>query len=498
MRKIFKNCFKFLKKNKIAITLFVIVLFGAFLRFWGLPARYGFDIDATRDAILTQYAAAHFMWPLIGAISALGSFNFGPWYYYQLILFQHFVPLAYAPWIYVSLTSIAVIVIMFGIGSELFSKEFGLVLALLTAFSPGQIGAGTGLSNPDLISLFAAFSIWLFVRLLKAKGSSLTALLLGLAIGIGINCHYQMIYFVFLPFMLFIFVKKGKLKLLLFSLFGIFLSFLPLIFFNLTHHFQTLSGLIDYYILGKNKVYVPNRWLLYLFSFWPNFWGYVFGFPSLVGLLLTGGSILTSLILVVKRKVSLAFSIVFLFFIMCFIFLRFFSGERANYYLLFLHPFLILYTGVLLWQAVRLRFGKIMLCVLLLIIVAAGFQADLVHTRPIDSHVQFVSQESFLEKLYPNKKFAIFACDGQYKNQIQGMVFLMSNKNLLGNDVKIGFKDSHCKYPERALSIAGIIDNQELDTVGAVDITHYSTGYLKSYGWTLISPAYLYTSLLGY
>lgn len=483
---------KFFRQNKTVILLFAIVLFGAFLRFWGFPNRYGFDIDATRDAILTQYATLHNLWPLIGPISALGSFNFGPWYYYQLILFQHVFPFAYAPWVYISLTSVVVIFVMYKIGREIFNKEFGLMLALLAAVSPGQIIAGTGLSNPDLVSLFAALSLWLFILLLKSKGASFTALLLGLSIGIGINCHYQMIYFITLPFLLFIFCKTGRVKILLLSLLGILLSFIPLILFNLTHHMQTVSGLLDYYIYGKNKVYVPNRWLSYLFDFWPNFWGYVFGLPLLVGLFLANFSILVSLFLIIKRKVSFVYSIVFLFFIICFILLRFFSGERTSYYLLFLHPLLILFTGVLFWQVLKIHFGRIILGVLLIIMVIAGFKVDIIHTHSVGSHTDFVNQVLFLEKTYPNKKFSIFACSNQYKDQVQGMVFLMSNNGLLGEDIKIGFKDKHCEFPK------GNLENNELSTIEAVDLTSNSIEQLRAYGFTLISPSFLYTSLLGY
>jgi 4-amino-4-deoxy-L-arabinose transferase-like glycosyltransferase len=492
-KKLFVNKItKLIRQNKTVILLILIFLFGAILRFWGYPERYGFDIDATRDAIIAQYAALHNLWPLIGPISALGSFNFGPWYYYQLILFQHLFPFTYAPWIYISLISLTVIVVMYRIGLELFNNKFGLMLALLAAVSPGQIIAGTGLSNPDLVSFFAALSLWLFIRLLKSKESSFTALLLGLSIGIGINCHYQMVYFIFMPFLLFIFCKTGKIKILLLSLLGIFLSFIPLIIFNLTHHSQTVSGLVDNYIYGKNKVYVPNRWLLYLFDFWPKLWGHVFGLPLLAGLILTIFSMLTSLILIIKRKVSLAYAIVFLFFIICFIFLRFFSGERTNYYLLFLHPFLILFTGVLLWQVLKIRFGRLILGLLLTAIAIAGLKVDLIHTHSVSSHIDFVNQMLFLEETYPNKKFSIFACNNQYKDQVQGMVFLMSNNNRLGQDIKIGFKDEHCIYPK------GVVENNKLSKIGAVDLTLYSLEQLKTYGFTLISPSFLYTSLLDY
>jgi 4-amino-4-deoxy-L-arabinose transferase-like glycosyltransferase len=483
-----KNCIEYIKKNKVILSLLLILILGAVLRFLGAPLRYGFDIDATRDAILTQYATMHNLWPLIGPISALGSFNFGPWYYYQLIIFQHFVPFAYSPWVYITLTSLTTILVMYGVGQELFGKPFGLILALLAAFSPGQIIAGTGLSNPDLISLFAALSIWLFIRIQNTKYQSLTALLLGLSIGIGINCHYQMIYFVFLPFLLPFIVKKGRPQILLFSLLGIFITFIPLIIFNLTHHFQTVSGLIDYYIYGKNKVYVPNSWKLYLFNFWPEFWGYVFGFSALGGFLLMVGSLLTSAILIFKRKSLDTYSVLFGFFILSFILLRFFSGERTNYYLIFFHPFLILLTGVFIWQSIKVRFGKLILVLVLIGITAVGLKVDLVHTHIASSHTEALETKRVLSSRFPNQKFSIYACKGQYKDRVQAIVFLMNNEKLLDGSVKIGFRDEHCSIP---------VDDSMLNSIGVINLTAYSKEKLSSYGWTLISPEYLYQTLLG-
>jgi hypothetical protein len=72
------------------------------------------------------------------------------------------------------------------------------------------------------------------------------------------------------------------------------------------------------------------------------------------------------------------------------------------------------------------------------------------------------------------------------------MVFVMSNNKTLGKDIKIGFKDIHCKYP------AGVAEKKFLDSIAAVDLTPYSVVILKNYGWTLISPEYLYSSLIGY
>ena len=46
------------------LLLLFILLIGAFLRFWNFPIRYGFNIDATRDAIIAQYAVDHHVLPL--------------------------------------------------------------------------------------------------------------------------------------------------------------------------------------------------------------------------------------------------------------------------------------------------------------------------------------------------------------------------------------------------------------------------------------------------
>lgn len=488
-----KKIFDFVKRNKFLLALLAIVLLGAILRFYNYPLRYGFDIDATRDVILTQYFASSHIFPLVGPISALGSFNFGPWYYYQLILFQSLVPLSYAPWIYVSLTSLLMVVVMYKIGEELLGKEYGLVLALLSTVAPGEIISGTGLSNPDLVSLFASLSLLLFILLIKNEKRIWLSLFLGIAIGIGINCHYQMIYFLVLPVLL-LFRKTGKIKVILLAYLGVFLTFIPLLYFNITHDWKTLTGLLDYYIFGKNKVYVPNRWLSYLGDFWPTFWGYMFGFNRLVGGLLMVLSLLVSLWVVIKKKINLSYSLMFLLFVFSFVLLRYFSGERVYYYLIFFHPFLILMTGVLLWQLTRIKilfnkFGTIFLALILTVIIFFGINVDIVHTHSVDSHLDFVNKANYLSEKYSGSKFSFYACDGQYRNVVQGMVFLMGQKNRLGDGIKIGFEDKNCKYPTEKVN---------KDAIGAINFSSFSDKELNSLGWKKISPSYIYSSLTNY
>lgn len=111
---------KVLKQKKIEFyLLLVILLIGSVLRFYNYPYRYSLGEETIRDAVIGIEGARQLQFPLTGSFSSLGSFTFGPWYAYQLIIFNLFVPFVYSPWIYLTLTSIFYIFVMYKIGSIL-------------------------------------------------------------------------------------------------------------------------------------------------------------------------------------------------------------------------------------------------------------------------------------------------------------------------------------------------------------------------------------------
>ena len=109
-----------------AILLLIVMLVAVFFRFYNTPNRYGFDYDPTRDALVVDYAAKTLQFPLIGPPSGIGPFTFGPWYYYQLILFKIIFPVAYSPWIYIGILSTISVFIMHKIGVLLGGKKIGI------------------------------------------------------------------------------------------------------------------------------------------------------------------------------------------------------------------------------------------------------------------------------------------------------------------------------------------------------------------------------------
>ena len=188
-------------RNPLKVLFITILIGGIFFRFYGTPDRFGFDKDPTRDALVTLYGARHGVFPLVGPASGIASFTFGPWYYYELILFSMILPTPYAPFYFIPLFSVSLIILMYFIGKEIYDEYLGLILSAFSAFSPSFIGPASGLSNPNLVAPHVAGSILIFVLFLKKKGSWWLALVWGMVMGIGINNHYERIAILLLPFL---------------------------------------------------------------------------------------------------------------------------------------------------------------------------------------------------------------------------------------------------------------------------------------------------------
>ena len=284
----------FSKKNFSFYILVLILLTAFFFRFYNTPLRYSFSEDSIRDAMVAIEGANSLQFPLTGPFSSIGPFTFGPWYYYQLILFTFITHFDYAPWIYLGLISTAFVFLMYKIGELLYGKNFGLLVAAIVALSPSQIGNSTVLLNPNLIPFYAALSILFFLKLIRNLEKTPTfksgmnrgkktsffrdenpgrefgedviekdrsyywSFFFGIFLGIGINHHYQMVGLMILPLLL-LFYKPKKSRYFLYCILGVFITFIPLIIFDMNNHWFTFKNMLFYYTEGRKAIYVPNR-----------------------------------------------------------------------------------------------------------------------------------------------------------------------------------------------------------------------------------------------
>lgn len=485
----FKIQFFWIKNIKFHyLILFLILCIAIFFRFYNTPNRYGFDNDPTRDILVVRYAVTHLAVPLRGAISGIASFTFGPWYYYQLIIFQMLFPFSYSPWIYVGMASVMAVFFMYKIGENLEGKRFGLLLAFLMAITPSEIGQSQGLSNPSLVPLFSTIIIWIFVRILSKKFSYWWIFIWGLFLGIGINIHYQVVCLSILP-ILFFALKREKffIKVLLF-LVGLFMAFLPFFIFNIENHWDMVSDVIYYITTGRHGIYIPNSWKIYLFNFWLPYASYILGISliaTILVVLFTAGEFVVQY---VQKRLKFIYLLLLIAFLFDFIFLRYFLSQRDYYYYLFLHPFIFIFFGFAICQFQKTKIGIILSALILVILTVGMTKQDVFGLSSRQDQIAMQEQAAVLVKNYPHATFTIHICGETQRNAAQGIDFFLDNYKKLATDntsVKIGLIDNSCSTK---ISYYPKIDNED----NMVNLDHTDNKILLKEGFKPITLETVY------
>lgn len=427
-----------IKKKQFAVC--AILLLAIVLRFWNFSTRISLGGDTGRDVFVAAYGASALQFPLTGPFSSLGQFTFGPWYFYELIVANLVMRNPFAPWILLNLFSIATVYLMYLLGKKLVGYEVGLLMALFCAIVPSQLSAAKGLTNPSFVTFFATGAILFCLYLLDVKRTHehRSAWILGLLLGVGVNHHYQMASMLILP--LFLLFRPGGVTLVVETYLGVALTFLPLLFFDMNNHWFTLSHLFDTYVNGKNRIYVPNRWLFYLRDFWPHFWGYVFGIPTWFAICIMGSAIFLALRRIVSRKISIQWVMMIALFVVQFLVLRYYWGERFMGYLQYLHPYVFLSTAMVFRYVKRLPYGEAIFAVLLCMLLFFTGQIAVRELKPEDFYVDIVNRADALIQQYPSKTgYRIYSCERSGWDYTQALSYVLLTKSkLTAHGVAIG------------------------------------------------------------
>lgn len=479
--------------------LVIILIVGIFLRFYDSPMRYGLDFDSSRDAVFALLGATQGFIPPIGPASALGSFHFGPLYYYQLIFSHLIFPILYAPWLYTGLLSVLSIYFGFKLGEELGSKKLGLIIAGFAAVSPAQLLLSTGLSNPNLVVLPSFIAVWLAVKLLKKNTSWYWTFLFGLVLGVGSNNHYQMFSLLSLPFFVFFMTPQKKLTFIVSFIGGFLLPFVPLTFYEFQHNFRNSSGFMYYLIEGRNTQYIPNSWRLYLGDFWPLFLRYVTGLSIYPILVVSVLSILSFFHALQTKKISRSLCLLLSVGIIQVLFLRYIAN-REYYYVVFLQPFLFLFFSLGINWILSRRYGTIVGILSIVALITLASPQIIKAIEPPDSYFETKVMAEYLHEQYPNNNIEIYNCGERIEGKVMGVVYLMTEytKREIPT-VKIGIHDgASCKtellYNPPVIkqlpqsTVQTLYDNRMLQFV---ELANTDT-VASSSGWKKITPQSIY------
>ncbi len=250
-------------KKKYNFIFFLILLIGAFLRFYRLPAYVEFLGDQGRDLLHVRDFLVNKDLMFIGPRTSVGDMYLGPWYYYLMapfLLLSNYNPLG--PVVMVTLFSLATVYLLYRIGSDWFNRQAGIIAACFGAVSPVLIKFSTFSWNPNIMPFFSLLSIWLTYRIWQKKEYK-KLIWLAIALAMVLNSHYLGLL-LFPPiglFLLLTFLKSKKennlnhfLKsaLLSFGVFSLLMS--PLILFDLKHDWQNFSSLQNFFFKDRTSV----------------------------------------------------------------------------------------------------------------------------------------------------------------------------------------------------------------------------------------------------
>lgn len=488
--KIYKK--KLPKVRFIYLVLLTILLVASFFRFINYNSRWSLGYDQARDIIVSQTALEYGYIPTIGPFTSAAAIVYGPWwYYFMMILESVSFGVLILPWVFLTWLTVASCLLMFLIGKNLYNEKFGLLAAGITAFSYGQIGQSADLTQLTLVGVLAFACCYIASKYIK-NPSIVNSFFLSLLIALSITIHLQAINLIFLLIVVYA-LSSNRLKNFLPIVVGFIFPFIPLILFDLSFNNYETRNLIDYLVYGRNKIYVPNRWLTYAFIFWPQAWGRMLVGVGVFGYLMTilfGSAIIYSLI---KKKISRGLLIFILGFLLFVFNLRYFKGELGDSYLLFSHPFLILFVALALYQIIK--FNKTLGFVLLsLTLLLSSYNVFSNIQKASNGTYERVSQwRNMIDERYPGKSIALYDYKlGNTSISFPLAMFLHNEQKLDRKGVKVGLiiadKDSDFKH--HFPSFIGQTGGYQF-----FDLSSSTSAQLSANGWALIDPKTVYDSI---
>lgn len=254
MKKTLKSFNKVIGRIPLAYWIIgALLLCGAFLRLVGLEDLMHFQNDEARDFLITMEMSesikASGWW--LGPTSSVGSFALGPFFYYLLFganALTNFNPVAGA--FMVALFGVATIGLFYWTGKIYFGRMVGFLAAFGYTFSFLMIRFDRFAWNPNVFTFFLLLWLIVLARLLlseKNLNTKRSRFLWLLALLSGVLAQLHAVGFILVPVLIIILlgarVKIKPAKRIWESIGIFFLSFLPLIIFDILHKGQNLLGM---------------------------------------------------------------------------------------------------------------------------------------------------------------------------------------------------------------------------------------------------------------
>jgi GT2 family glycosyltransferase len=306
-----------LKINKVTILLSLLVILGLILRLYNLQNGMPFIGDQGWFYISARDFLIHSKVPLVGITSSHLWLHQGPLWTYMLSLVLpifKFNPLAGA---YLTIfTGMLTVILIYKFTSEMFSKNVGLIAALLYSFSPAIVALDRTPFDPSPIPLFVLLYYYCVYKWINGNIKFFPLILTLLAILYNLELATFSMSIAFLVIFIYGFLKKKEwilklksIKIIIFSIIAVLLPMLPILIYDFGNGFKQTVVFLGWVI------YKPFSFLLHnaakttqidLVSFGnfllDNSSKLIFAYSWIVAVLIFVFSLLYLLIRVFKKK----------------------------------------------------------------------------------------------------------------------------------------------------------------------------------------------------
>jgi len=361
------------KQKKITlILLWLILILASFLRLYRIADYATFLGDEGRDALVVKRMIVDHKFTLLGPSTSIGNLYLGPVYYYFMLLPLWLARLdPVGPAIMVAVFGVATVYLIFKLGNEFFGSPTGLIAASLYSVSWPIISHSRFSWNPNPTPFFAALAVYALLKLLKSD-RGFWIIVVGFCLGVCTQLHYISWLFVISSLVTILFLRpriSGKWYILGAGAFLI--PILPLLFFEVRHHFIITEGLWRFFREEKKLGFSLVTYLKTVaFVPWRLFYYFLAGGKKIIAYFLIVAGFLPFLGLLKKEKKSPVLTTLFFWLLIGVIGVSFYLGDIHDHYLGFLFPMPFLLVSIVIKKIFQMRLifiGFILLAFLLVV-----------------------------------------------------------------------------------------------------------------------------------
>ena len=483
----------FFKKHWFGICILFIALLAGLLRFYNYENRWGLAYDQAHDVLVARYALSAHKIPLFGPFSSAGPFQTGgEWYWFIMAGVALSPNTVIAPWVFLTLISVVFVILLALLARELEGRHFAIFIGIFAAVSTAQIAQSVNLTNQSPLAIVSLFAIWSAIRYAKYQHKKYL-FFLGFTVSLASSIHLQGVSLLLLVLMTLIFSARPSRKGILLLLVGILLPLLPVLIVEIQNNFFNSRNMVQYYLYDQYKISLDvlgRRWLTYAGIFWPNAWAHVIGGQKIVGYI-----IITSLSIIVvynflKKSINKEWYILIASFSTMVVLLRYVRTPLFDSYIVFLHPFIIMLTGWVVYSLYKINKSLGMIALVVLLVGSSKENIIQINSEGNYTSMYVQAWKKTLLTKFPNEKFALY--DFEHKTVDKSLplvLFLDSDSQTDDDGMKIGLLIEANKLRLKRTVINGNEGGHQI-----VNLNSSTSAQLENEGWVFVNPSAIYKS----